>query len=81
MRNWELKRNENQEPTFLPPSDNCNSNRKLHPSFRHHLREAMLRAQNHRGKIPGAGRRVQCGAQPVEASKTLTRRPATYNRL
>ena len=39
----------------------------------------MLRAQNPRGKIPGAGRRVQCGAQPVEASNTLTRRPATHN--
>ena len=40
-----------------------------------------LPAQNHRGKIPGAGRRVQCGAQPDEASNTLTRRPATYNRI
>ena len=35
--------------------------------------------QNPRGKIPGAGRRVQCGAQPDEASNTLTRRPATYH--
>ena len=24
---------------------------------------------------------MQCGAQPDEASKTLTRRPATYNRI
>jgi hypothetical protein len=31
-------------------------------------------------KFPEAGRRVQCGAQPFEASKTLTRRAATYNR-
>jgi hypothetical protein len=35
--------------------------------------------QNPRGKIPGAGRRVQCGAQPDEASNTLTRRTATYH--
>jgi len=35
--------------------------------------------QNPRGKIPGAGRRVQCGAQPDEASNTLTRRPVTYH--
>ena len=40
---------------------------------------AILRARNHRGKIPGAGRRVQCGAQPDEASNTLTRRPATHH--
>ncbi len=32
-----------------------------------------------RGKIPEAGRRVQCGAQPDEASNTLTRRPATHH--
>ena len=32
-----------------------------------------------RGKTPGAGRRVQCGAEPDEASNTLTRRPATHN--
>ena len=43
------------------------------------LPRTILRAQNHRGKIPGAGRRVQCGAQPAEASKTLTRRPATHH--
>ena len=47
---------------------------------RHHVRKAILRAQNHRGKTPGAGRRVQCGAQPDEASNTLTRRRATHNR-
>ena len=35
--------------------------------------KAILRARNHRGRTPGAGRRVQCGAQPDEASKTLTR--------
>ncbi len=35
--------------------------------------------QNPRGKIPGTGRRVQCGAQPNEASNTLTGRPATYH--
>ena len=45
----------------------------------HHFRKAILQARNHRGKIPGAGRRVQCGAQPDEASNTLTRRPATHN--
>jgi len=39
------------------------------------------RARNPKSKTPGAGRRVQCGAQPDEASNTLTRRPATYNRL
>ena len=39
------------------------------------------RARNPKSKIPGAGRRVQCGAQPDEASNTLTRRPATYNRI
>jgi hypothetical protein len=44
-----------------------------------HLRQTILRARNLKGKIPGAGRRVQCGAQPGEASKTLTRRPATHN--
>jgi hypothetical protein len=42
--------------------------------------KGILLAQNHRSKTPGAGRRVQCGAEPDEASKTLTRRPATYNR-
>ena len=41
--------------------------------------KAILRAQNHRGKIPGAGRRVQCEAGPDEASNTLTRRPATHH--
>ena len=46
---------------------------------RNRLRKAILRAQNHRGKIPGAGRRVQCGAEPDEASNTLTRRPATHH--
>jgi len=40
----------------------------------------ILRARNPRGKTPGAGWRVQCGAQPDEASNTLTRRPATHNR-
>jgi len=45
----------------------------------YHLRQAIPRAQNHRGKIPGAGRRVQSGAQPDEASKRLTRRPATHH--
>jgi hypothetical protein len=39
--------------------------------------KGILRAQNHRGKTPGAGRRVQSGAQPDEASNRLTRRPAT----
>ena len=33
------------------------------------------------GKLTGAGRRVQSGAQPDEASNRLTRRPATYNRI
>jgi hypothetical protein len=42
--------------------------------------QTILRAQNHRGKTPGAGRRVQFGAQPSEASNRLTRRPATHNR-
>ena len=49
------------------------------PSYLH--RDKSSPAQNHRGKIPGAGRRVQCGAQPNEASNTLTRWPATYNRI
>jgi hypothetical protein len=49
-----------------------------HPAH-HHFRKATRRAQNHRGKTPGAGRRVQCGAQPDEASNTLTRQPATHN--
>jgi len=35
--------------------------------------------KNHKGKTPGAGRRVQCGAQPDQASNTLTRRPATHH--
>jgi hypothetical protein len=45
-----------------------------------HLCKAILREQNRRGKILGAGRRVQSGAQPDEASNRLTRRPAAYNR-
>ena len=42
---------------------------------------AILGAQNHRGKIPGAGQRVQCGAEPdarratLSASKPEVQRP------
>jgi len=41
----------------------------------------LLRAQNPKRQTPGAGRRVQSGAQPDEASNRLTRRPATYHRI
>ena len=51
---------------------------KLPLSFGPH-RDKTSPTQNPRGEIPGAGRRVQCGAQPNEASNTLTRRPATYH--
>ncbi len=40
----------------------------------------ILSARNPKSQTPEAGRRVQCGAQPGEASNTLTRRPATHNR-
>ena len=45
------------------------------------LSRKIPRARNPKSKNPGAGRRVQCGAEPDEASNTLTRRPATYNRI
>jgi hypothetical protein len=47
----------------------------------HFFTVKLLRAQNPKRQTPGAGRRVQSGAQPDEASNRLTRRPATYNRI
>ena len=47
---------------------------------RHHVRKAILRAQNHRGKTPGAGRRVQCGAQPDDPSHRFKYKAGTAKR-
>src|SRR5208283_5427573 len=47
----------------------------------HFFTVKLLRAQNPKRQTPGAGRRVQSGAQPDEASNRLTRRPATYHRI
>jgi len=48
-------------PSNMPEASG-NPDTGANGNFRHHHRKTILRAQNHRGKTPGAGRRVQCGA-------------------